>query len=208
MPYKNESALRDQIAQHLTDLEDGLELITTEYSLQSLDGAGGRIDILAKDSCGQTVIIEIKRSNETARQALHELSKYITLIQEQEGQARGELRCLLVSTDWHELLVPFSYFHTLADVDVEGKRLIVGQDDKISYEDIAPLEVRDLPMFSPEFDLFLYDATADCEEHVTLMDQRQAVAIFGCSGSTSEAQSRQCIRVIVAPQHRVSLAHS
>lgn len=84
MPYKNESALRDQIAQHLTDLEDGLELITTEYSLQSLDGAGGRIDILAKDSCGQTVIIEIKRSNETARQALHELSKYITLIQEQE----------------------------------------------------------------------------------------------------------------------------
>lgn len=77
-----------------------------------------------------------------------------------------------MSTDWHELLVPFSYFHTLADVDVEGKRLIVGQDDKISYEDIAPLEVRDLPMFSPEFDLFLYDATADCEEHVTLMDQR------------------------------------
>lgn len=172
MPYKNEAALRDQIAKNLTDLEDGLKLLDIEYPLKSRDGAGGRIDILAEDRSGQTVIIEIKRSNETARQALHELSKYITLTQEQEGLARGELRCLLVSTDWHELLVPYSYFHRLADVDVEGKRLIVGQDDKFSYKDIAPLDVRDLPTFSPEFDLFFYDATAECEEHVALMVER------------------------------------
>ncbi|WP_372724217.1 endonuclease NucS domain-containing protein [Novipirellula sp.] len=172
MPYENEAALRDQIANNLTDLEDGLNLIDTEYPLQSRDGAGGRIDILARDRSGQTVIIELKRSNATARQALHELSKYITLMQEQEGLARGELRCLLLSTDWHELLVPYSYFRDVADVDVEGKRLIVGQDDKLNYEDVAPLDVRDLPTFSPEFDLFVYDAATECEKHVALMDER------------------------------------
>lgn len=69
------------------------------------------------------VIIEIKKSNQTARQALHELHKYIALIKYDHGLRDSQLRCLLVSTEWHELLIPFSEFSRTAPWAIVGYRL-------------------------------------------------------------------------------------
>ena len=57
-----EDRIRDFLAENLDLLEPHLELIGKEYQLPSRIGAGGRIDLLAKDPFGHFVLIEIKRS--------------------------------------------------------------------------------------------------------------------------------------------------
>ena len=118
-----EAHLRDELSKHLDILEQGLLLRSTEYRLANDHGSHGRIDILATDRYGATVIIEIKKSNQTARQALHELHKYVGLLKYDHGLRESQIRCMLVSTEWHELLVPFSEFSRTAPWTVDGYRL-------------------------------------------------------------------------------------
>lgn len=62
-----EDDIRRYLARHLELLERGLTLLKEEFPLANPAGAGGRIDILARDSFGQFVLIEIKRSDKAAR---------------------------------------------------------------------------------------------------------------------------------------------
>lgn len=203
MSSQSESLLRDQIAANLSNLEIGLVLIRTEYPLKSSNGANGKIDILARDQVGHYVVIELKKSNATSRSALHELCKYIVLLQEAEGIARNEIRCILISTQWHELLVPFSYFHMSADVSVEGKRLIVDHESGFAFESITPLKIDDLPTFSPEFDLFVYDNSSERDEHIALMSSRakripfiKGVVVLLDEKVTSRTRQQSCRSIV------------
>ncbi|MFJ2608709.1 endonuclease NucS domain-containing protein [Streptomyces sp. NPDC087425] len=137
MNEKYESVLRDQLAQNLTLIEPGLSLIGTEFHLRNPHGARGYVDILARDGLGKVVIIELKRSESTARQAIHELFKYATLIRLEHGLGIEQVRCLLVSTVWSELLLPFSEFVRNVAYAVEGKRLALDSDGNVS--DIQPV---------------------------------------------------------------------
>lgn len=107
--------LRDFLAEHLELIEPGLSLIGTEYRLANAQGASGSIDLLARDSAGDLVVIELKRHDQSARQALHELEKCVGLLAADRGIRVDRLRCILLSTTWHELLVPFARFVTHAD---------------------------------------------------------------------------------------------
>lgn len=118
-----ESVIRDEIASRLQLIESGLKLVQIEFRFPNAEGAGGTVDILATDSYGHRVLIEIKKSNKTAREALHELHKYVALLRAQTGLSDQRIRCILVSTDWHELLVPFSEFAGRVEYSVEGIRL-------------------------------------------------------------------------------------
>ncbi|WP_175749832.1 endonuclease NucS domain-containing protein [Burkholderia pyrrocinia] len=118
--FANEDELRDAIADKLHLLEPGLQYIDKNYAVQNLNGANGSLDILAKDKYGNFVVIEVKRSDAAARQALHELSKYVSLFLEDQQVDSQKIRCFVVSTDWHELDVPLSYFRESVDVDVKG----------------------------------------------------------------------------------------
>jgi hypothetical protein len=123
-----EAALRDYLADHLDLIESGLSLVRTEYPLSNSRGSGGFIDILARDSTGDIAVIELKRSDQTARQALHELEKYIALLAEDRGIRVDRVRCILVSTTWRELLIPFARFVRHADFHATGRLLLVGPD--------------------------------------------------------------------------------
>ena len=127
VPLK-ESALRTYLAAHLDLVEPGLSLIEEEHRVQNQHGADGSIDILARDDAGDLVVIELKRSDQTARQALHELEKYVALLASNHGIRLDQLRCVLLSTDWHELMVPFTCFAGHADFYVVGRRLLIGDD--------------------------------------------------------------------------------
>lgn len=94
-----ESRIRDALAADLSILESGLELVDVEYHLPNSEGSRGYVDILCRDRFGRLVVVEIKRSDRTSREALHELHKYTELIQHQLGIGPADLRCLLVSTD-------------------------------------------------------------------------------------------------------------
>ena len=72
--FHKETDFRDHVAENINNLEDGLTLLDKEYELPNDMGAGGRIDILARDQLKHIVIIEIKRSDKSARSTLNESS--------------------------------------------------------------------------------------------------------------------------------------
>jgi hypothetical protein len=152
-----EAQLRDKLSKRLDILEPGLSLRSTEYRLANDHGSHGRIDILATDQYGATVIIELKKSNQTARQALHELNKYVGLLKYDHGLRDSKIRCMLVSTEWHELLVPFSEFSRMASWTVDGYRLCLtdaGLPDRA--EKIVPVAPPAELRLCPEHKVYLF----------------------------------------------------
>lgn len=101
--WKNEAGLRDHLAENLEKIELGLTLVKTEHAVPNARGAGGKVDILATDTLGNYVCIEVKRSDNSARATLNELSKYLVLLCQQNDLQKERVRCVLVSTHWHEV---------------------------------------------------------------------------------------------------------
>ena len=124
---QREARIRDYLCQHLEILEPGLLLVEKEFRVPNAFGAGGFIDILAKDDFGHFVVIEIKRSDQAARAALHELTKYVALLKSAHGLPLEKIRVLLLSTEWHELAVPFSEYLKSVEAPTEG--LVIEADE-------------------------------------------------------------------------------
>lgn len=143
--FRDEAELRDYLASHIELVGPDLELLKVEYPLDNPNGAGGRIDILASDRFGHVVCIEVKRSDQSARAALNELSKYVSLLYERDRVPREMIRCIVVSTHWAELQLPLSYFAASSGVDVIALKA-VGNDGVIALE---PVELRG-PEFLPQ----------------------------------------------------------
>ncbi|EMN5660569.1 DUF91 domain-containing protein [Providencia rettgeri] len=107
-----EAKIRDYIAENLSLIEPSLEFIGKEYYLPNTEGAAGFLDIFARDSKGKLVIIEIKRTNAAAREAIQELYKYVSLIRSRLLVKNEEIRLILLSVQWHELRSPVSEFYS------------------------------------------------------------------------------------------------
>ncbi|MBR7826627.1 DUF91 domain-containing protein [Actinospica sp. MGRD01-02] len=136
-----EHKVRDLLAANLHILETGLRLVRVEFPLANDHGARGSIDILARDRHGMYVIIEVKRANSSAREALHEVAKYSGLL-----AARGidpvEIRAIIVSTTWHELRVAFSAAVRSSELDLRGFELSIDtsvEPPTLTAHPIAPL---------------------------------------------------------------------
>ncbi|WP_198291668.1 endonuclease NucS domain-containing protein, partial [Pseudomonas asplenii] len=93
----SEAILRDNLLGELTVLESGLKFVEKEKYLPSQIGTRGFIDILAIDSNGRYVLIELKRSDSSARQALHEILKYVEGVKENLAVKEDEIRVFVVS---------------------------------------------------------------------------------------------------------------
>lgn len=103
-----EEQIRDFLADNLDFISKELTLIQKEYYLPANIGSKGYIDILAKDNFSNFVIIEIKRSEQAARQTINELLKYQGLVKQIYKAQESEIKLIIVSTAWNELIVPFS----------------------------------------------------------------------------------------------------
>jgi hypothetical protein len=169
-PASTEARLRDELSKQLDLLEPRLTLQAVEFRLPNRQGASGSIDILATDRFSATVIIEIKKSNQTARQALHELHKYLALIKYDHGLRDSQLRCILVSTEWHELLIPFSEFSRTAPWPIDGYRLhltTTGLPDRA--ERIVPVAAPAELRLCPEHKVYLFGEKARREEALPVL---------------------------------------
>lgn len=118
-----EDLIRDNLAQKLDILEPSLVLIKKEFHLKNAVGSKGFVDILAKDLYNNFVIIEIKRSRESSRQTIQEVLKYISLIKQNFNAKDSEIRAIIVSTHWEELLVPFSELIEQTSLTIKGIQL-------------------------------------------------------------------------------------
>ena len=172
MPELLENRYRDFLAEHLELISQGLTLVDTELKLPNQLGAKGFVDLVAKDQFGVYVLIEIKRSDSAARNAMHELFKYTTLFREQHGLAGHQLRCILLSTTWHELLAPFSELLENPPFQVEGRELLIGQDGNPS--ETRKVETADLKLplhLCPKHELFLYNSSAERASDIPTIEE-------------------------------------
>lgn len=150
-----ESDIKDFLAGDLSIISRELMLIQTEYRLRNDTGTDGYIDILAKDIFDNYVIIEVKKSMQSSRQAIHEIMKYVALLKRDMHLSDSEIRVMIVSTEWDELYTPFCEWREKVDWMIEG--FIFKSDkscDKIT-EKTSPVMIRQL---SRNQLLFLYNS--------------------------------------------------
>ncbi|MDD2305405.1 MAG: endonuclease NucS [Prolixibacteraceae bacterium] len=134
-----EEHIRDYLADNLDFISGDLKLIQKEFYLPAIIGAKGYIDILAKDNFNNFVIIEIKRSEQAARQTINELLKYQGLIKQLYKAQESEIKLIIISTVWNELIVPFSEIYDY--VFISGYKLkINSQNIPQSISPVTPIE--------------------------------------------------------------------
>ncbi len=153
----DESTIRDKLAESISIISPDLILIEKEYYLPNISGTRGFVDLLAKDSENRFVVVEIKRSNAASREALHEILKYVEALKQNKLVNDSEISVVIVSTEWKELLVPFSSFVKRVKFDVRGYMLTVAEDfSPLHCERISPLNLIGERLFSPIHGLSLY----------------------------------------------------
>jgi|GEM_PF-2635049 len=176
-----ESVIRDRLTKKLDVLEPGLTLVEVNHKLPNDAGAKGFIDILAKDQVGNIVIIELKRSDQAARQAMFEILKYMPLFRQHHGIPAHRIRCFIVSTTWHELRVAYSEFRRLCETQTLGFAIKVDADgDVLSSEQITVhVEATPAQVFRMHV-AYLYDSAKGRDEAFPIL--RQAYADAGAEG--------------------------
>ncbi|MFK0009288.1 endonuclease NucS domain-containing protein [Paenarthrobacter sp. NPDC090520] len=155
----DEDVIRDFLAADLDIIEPGLQLVDKEYYLPNNVGSRGFIDILARDKHGLIVVIELKRSDGAARQCIHELFKYTGLLGQNDNLRLDQMRCVAVSTEWHELLLPFSELYHTGNLQLSGYKLTVDSDGRpVSAETVEPLASQSGTEICPEHTVFLFES--------------------------------------------------
>ncbi|WAE75927.1 endonuclease NucS [Streptomonospora nanhaiensis] len=129
--HTHEKHIRDYLAVHLDLIEEGLRLEKVEYYLPNSTGARGFIDILARDHHKIWVVIELKRSRDSARQALNEVTKYTELLRREKSVRKDRIRSIIVSSDWHDLLTPVSNLARDWGHDLRGKKITTGPNGSV-----------------------------------------------------------------------------
>ncbi|CAG9237348.1 DUF91 domain-containing protein [Paraburkholderia sabiae] len=164
--YNNEDELRNDIANKLNLVESGLTLIQRNYAIENRQGADGSFDILAKDEFSNFVIIEVKRSDKTARQTLHELSKYVALFVEIQAVDQHKVRCFVISTHWHELDIPLAFYKKISPVDVKAFSA-ANENNAITILERHLPEIDLLPKLSPEVRFSYFESEQLMRQHAS-----------------------------------------
>lgn len=162
-----ESAIRDKLALNLGVLEEGLQLLDIEKYIPNQQGTKGFIDLLARDKNDKYVIIELKRSNSASRDALHEVLKYIEGLKSNFSLRDSELRVFIVSTEWKELMVPFSSFVKRTSIVTLGFSLEIDSNYvPVRSTQVQPIELSQDRLFAPWHELNLYESESLLEKGI------------------------------------------
>ncbi|BBU95925.1 DUF91 domain-containing protein [Providencia rettgeri] len=151
----NENDLRDLICENITILGDDLELLNKEKYIPNTLGTRGFIDIYAKDRNNNHVLIELKRSDQASRQAIHEVIKYAEGVKSHFGANDDEIKLIIASTEWKELLVPFSSLVYNTPFSLKGIKLQLSNEE-ITTEIMKPLIYNKGRFISPKYEVFWY----------------------------------------------------
>lgn len=154
---RREAEIRDALSTKLELLEEGLQLIKIEKYLPNPQGTRGFIDLFATDRYGKYVLIELKRSDAASREALHEILKYLEAVKVGLSVRDAEVRIFIVSTEWSELLVPFSSFVKRTSCEVKGFALEVDSNNvPTKATPVIPLLLAEDRLFAPWHELNFY----------------------------------------------------
>lgn len=147
----SETQIQTILKDHLNLIQPGLKLVDINVPVPNAHGSYGKLDILARDTEGYHVIIELKVNRKSSREGMQELAKYIHIYVAQNGISRARIRTVMLSTDWHELIAPFTELKPLWPCDLTGYRFEISSDGyPVNFEIVAPLP------FVPHIDISPY----------------------------------------------------
>lgn len=169
-----ESELRDLLIKNLGVLEPGLTPIAKEKYIPNSIGTNSFIDIVAKDVSNHLVLIELKRSNQSAREALHEIVKYVEGAKQYLGVRDHEIRVFLVSTEWKELIVPFSRFVTESDLALQGLHLHIGGEGALIADKVELLKIERGRFIAPWHEINIYESRSSMERALLVIQKTMA----------------------------------
>lgn len=165
-----ESELRDLIARDIRRLKPGLTLLQKERYIPGGQGTRSFIDLYAKDERERHVLIELKRSDTAAREAIHEVHKYVEQVKGHFGARDSEIHVIIASTEWRELLVPFSRLCGDAGFSVEGLEITVTEDGGFSARPVAPLPVVRGRLLAPWHNVYWYRDAASLQRGIAAIE--------------------------------------
>jgi hypothetical protein len=153
----SEALIRDLLASNISVLEPGLQLLAVEKYIPGKLGTKSFLDLLAKDRSGHWVIIEIKKTNAAAREAVHEVFKYAEAVQRYLGARSDEIRVIVASVEWKELLIPFSRLKAETNIAVDGYRIEVNLAGRsITSTRVVPILMNQGRYLAPWHQLNMY----------------------------------------------------
>ena len=163
----NENIIRENLFKTLNQHFPNLTPIDQEVYLK-IDNQRSFIDILAHDEKNNYVIIELKRTNQASRQALHEVFKYTEFVKKNYAVNDEHIKVMIVSTEWRELLIPYSKFvSNNTFLDIKGIHLFVDSNGNcIRHNEIKPLEIKDELVFSPKHLCTFHNDQASLEKAI------------------------------------------
>ncbi|SEW07821.1 Protein of unknown function DUF91 [Chryseobacterium wanjuense] len=123
-----ENQIRDLLVQNLSLINPYYIFLDKEAYLPNNIGTRSFIDILAINNENKYVIIEVKKSNASSREAIHELYKYLEAVKQNLAVKSDEIELVIVSTEWKELLVPYSSFINSTDLKSYGYQLFINEE--------------------------------------------------------------------------------
>lgn len=124
-----EDQIRDLLVQNLSVINPNYTFINKEAYLPNNIGTRSFIDILAINDENKYVVIEVKKSNASSREAIHELYKYLEAVKVNLAIKSDEIELVIVSTEWKELLVPYSAFINNTDLKSCGYQLFINEGE-------------------------------------------------------------------------------
>lgn len=151
-----ESEIRQSVAKNISILDSTLIVLKEEYCI-SIGGKKAFIDILAKDNFGCFTIIEIKKSNKSARTTIQQMYKYASFLKKKYRVPSSDIRCIILSTVWDELEAPFGEFCKFSSYETKGYKLHYSVSKVPSYEEIFPVFIHGASQPLDNFVLMQYE---------------------------------------------------
>lgn len=162
-----ESTIRDILFKNITRIDEGLTILGKEKYIPNTLGTRSFIDLYAKDEDNCHVLIEIKKSDASSRNAIHEVVKYIEGVKRHLGARDDEIKVIIASTEWDELLVPFSRYVYDSSSVVIGKKIIFDKNGKnFKVSNIQPSKITKGREFAPWSEINYYSSKKNLKKGI------------------------------------------
>lgn len=166
-----ETDLRDMISQNIDKIKPGLILFKKEQYIPSDKCTKSFIDLYARDKEGNHVLIELKCNNSAARQAIHEVNKYVETVKHHLGAKDSEIHVIIASTEWSELLLPFSRFYSDTSISIEGLQINLLEDNKnFEVKTIEPFNISNGRYIAPWHNVYWYKDEKSLQEGISQIE--------------------------------------
>ncbi|CAM0556568.1 Endonuclease NucS [Vreelandella titanicae] len=133
-----ESVIRENIAKNINLLDKNLRVVAEEHYINMPSGRTAYVDILAKDDFGCFTLIELKKSDQTARSAIQQLMKYANMLKEKNRLEESQIRCIVISTVWRELEEAFDEYSRVSQYEFKGFSVVYRENQKPVFQEIHP----------------------------------------------------------------------